>query len=92
MASVTTNRGFSSEESGTACTANDVTNYILPRSPRRMAEAMEDESFRAAQRRRAQTEGRIGIVKNVFIGGSLAGKGYEHQRIEVAWCILAHNL
>jgi hypothetical protein len=42
--------------------------------------------------RRAQTEGRIGILKNVFIGESLSGKGYAHQRLEVAWSILAHNL
>jgi len=90
--SVTTDRGFSSEDSGTACSDKGVTSYILPRSPRLMAQAMEDEAFHAAQRRRAQTEGRIGIVKNVFIGGSLSGKGYEHQRIEVAWSILAHNV
>jgi len=57
-----------------------------------MAEAFMDDSFRAAQKRRAQTEGRIGILKNVFIGDSLSGKGYNHQRIEIAWSILAHNL
>lgn len=90
--SVTTDRGFSSGDSAAECTARVVTSYILPRSPRLMAEAMADEAFRAAQRRRAQTEGRIGIVKNVFIGGALSGKGYEHQRVEVAWSILAHNL
>ena len=90
--SVTTDRGFSSEKSATACSDKGVTSYILPRSPRLMAEAMENESFRAAQKRRAQTEGRIGIVKNVFIGETLSGKGYDHQRIEVAWNILAHNL
>ncbi len=90
--SVTTDRGFSSEESRNACLETGTVNNILPRSPRLMAEAMEDESFRAAQKRRAQTEGRIGIVKNVFIGDTLSGKGYDHQRIEVAWSILAHNL
>jgi hypothetical protein len=55
-------------------------NNILPPSPRLMAEALEDESSRAAQKRRAQTAGRIGIVKNVFIGDTLSGKGYRLKK------------
>ena len=57
-----------------------------------MHEAFEDPSFREAQKRRAQTEGRIGILKNVFIGDRLSAKGFEHQRLEVAWCVMIHNL
>ena len=90
--SVTTDRGFSSEGSRRECLKREIINNILPRAPRLMAEAFMDDSFRAAQKRRAQTEGRIGILKNVFIGDSLSGKGYNHQRIEIAWSILAHNL
>ena len=90
--SLTTDRGFDSPENTSLLACGIVTNYILPKSPHRMAEALEDPSFRAAQKRRAQTEGRIGILKNVFIGDRLSGKGFEHQKIEVAWCVLVHNL
>jgi hypothetical protein len=90
--SITTDRGFSSEGIRQKLRDGDTVDNILPRSPRLMAEALKDDAFRAAQERRAQTEGRIGILKNVFIGDTLSGKGYDHQRIEVAWSILTHNL
>ena len=58
----------------------------------RLASRLEDPAFRAQQRRRAQTEGRIAIVKQTFLGGRLQTKGYAHHDAEVAWIILAHNL
>ena len=53
---------------------------------------MQDEGFADIQRRRAQTEGRIGILKNVFLGPVLRNKGFESREREVAWAVLAHNL
>jgi hypothetical protein len=44
------------------------------------------------QRRRAQTEGRIGILKNVFLGGRIRGKGFAHRELTVTWTVLVHNL
>ncbi len=44
------------------------------------------------QRRRAQTEGRVGIVKNVFLGGRMRGKGFAHRELTVIWTVLTHNL
>ncbi len=91
IGSMTGDRGFDSPDVTTLLSEKKVTNHILKRSPRLMADAFEDPAFRAAQRRRAQTEGRIGILKNVFIGGCLSGKGFDNQEIEVAWTILVHN-
>ncbi|MDP2815878.1 MAG: hypothetical protein Q8O19_04290 [Rectinemataceae bacterium] len=91
IGSMTGDRGFDSPDVTTLLSEGEVTNYILKRSPRLMAEAFEDPAFRTAQRRRAQTEGRIGILKNVFIGDCLSGKGFDNQEIEVAWSILVHN-
>ena len=91
IGSMTGDRAFDSPDVTTLLSEEEVTNYILKRSPRLMAEAFEDPAFRTAQRRRAQTEGRIGILKNVFIGDCLSGKGFENQEIEVAWSILVHN-
>jgi len=90
--SVTTDRGFDSPENSQLLAEESITNYILPKSPKRLAKSFEDPVFRDFQKRRAQTEGRIGILKNGFIGNRLSGKGFEHQRIEVTWCIFAHNL
>ena len=48
--------------------------------------------FKRLQRRRAQTEGRIGILKNVFLGGRMRCKGFEHRELTVTWTVLVHNL
>jgi hypothetical protein len=91
VTSVTGDRGFHSPDNTAFLEEEEVQNNILPKSPRLMVEALMDTDFREAQKRRAQTEGRIGILKNVFIGKRLAGNGFEHQHIEVAWSILTHN-
>ena len=68
-------------------------NGMCPRSPKQMAARFaEDGAFRDHQRRRAQTEGRIAIVKQTFLGGHLQTKGYDHHCTEVGWVILAHDL
>jgi hypothetical protein len=38
------------------------------------------------------TEGRIGIFKNIFLGGRLLVKGFEHRQLAVGWAVLTHNL
>jgi hypothetical protein len=52
----------------------------------------EDESFAGAQKRRAQTEGRIGILKNVFLQGTPRAKGFKNRELQVDWAVLSHNL
>lgn len=44
------------------------------------------------QRRRAQTEGRVAILKNVFMGGRLLCKGFKTRERTVTWTVLVHNL
>jgi hypothetical protein len=44
------------------------------------------------RRRRSQTEGRISIVKHVFLGQRLRSKGFEHRELAVTWTVLVHNL
>ena len=51
-----------------------------------------DEVFAAALSRRAQTEGRVAILKNVFLEGTPRAKGFENRELQVAWAVLAHNL
>jgi hypothetical protein len=41
------------------------------------------------QRRRSQTEGRIAIFKNGFLGRPLRAKGFEHRELAVTWQVLS---
>ncbi len=67
-------------------------NAIAARSVPVFIEQMDDDLFRRAQKRRAQTEGRIGIFKNCFLGSPMVQKGFEHRDIHVGIGLLAHNL
>jgi hypothetical protein len=85
-------RGFDSLANQVGLAADGVYNAVCPRSPDQLQERGRSWKFKRLQRRRAQTEGRIGIVKNVFLGGRMRGKGFEHRQLTVTWTVLAHNL
>lgn len=59
---------------------------------RKGTESTEDEIWKGAQKRRAQTEGRIAILKNTFLNGTPRSKGFENRSLQVSWAVLAHNL
>jgi len=69
-----------------------VYSALCPRSVAQLRERMQEPRFSVLQKRRAQTEGRIGILKNAFLGRPLRSKGFEHRELAVAWAVLAHNL
>jgi hypothetical protein len=90
---VVSDRGFDSAANRSMLDADDVYNGLCPRDPEvRARRVAEDAVFCDASRRRAQTEGRIGILKNVFLGGVPRSKGFEHRQLQVDWAVLAHNL
>jgi hypothetical protein len=91
-AGVGTDRGFDSAANRRGLEAKAIFNAICPRSPLQLKERMKEEDFRALQQRRGQTEGRVGIFKNVFLGRPLRSKGFAHRELAVAWAVLAHNL
>ena len=43
-------------------------------------------------KRRGQTEGRIAILKNNFLGEPLRTKGFAGRNLAVTWAVLTHNL
>ena len=53
---------------------------------------MGKETFAVIQKRRAQTEARIGIFKNAFLGRPLRVRGFVHRELSISWHVLAHNL
>ncbi len=86
-------RGFDSAATRRLLDAEEVYDGLCPRDPaRRAARVRDDEVFCLAMCRRAQTEGRIAILKNVFLGGVPRAKGFTNRQLQVAWAVLTHNL
>lgn len=90
--SYTADRGFWTKYNTEFLDTQGITNGICPKDPQIMADRQSDTQFAALQKRRAQTEGRIAILKNVFTGNPLNCSGFGHRQKAVAWCVLAHNL
>jgi len=89
---VTTDRGFYSEKNRQYLEEKEIGDYMCPRSIPQLTERLTEPIFRAHQKRRGQTEGRIAILRNNFLGRPLRSKGFLHRELSVAWGILAHNL
>jgi hypothetical protein len=90
--SATTDRGFDSLANRLYLEEKGIENNICPKSVPALQEKMQQASFRENQKRRGQTEGRIGILKNGFLGNPLKSKGFASRQMSVAWAVLAHNL
>jgi hypothetical protein len=87
-----TDRGFCSAANQTLLQSKGIYDGICPKHPARLKERMAEERFGQLQRRRSQTEGRIAIFKNGFLGRPLRAKGFAHRELAVAWQVLTHNL
>lgn len=85
---------------GTASKANTktlanitISDGLCPRDVRELAKRLTEEpGFRGGLKRRAGTEARIGIFKNVFMGRPPLAKGFAHRELAVGWAVLTHNL
>lgn len=86
-------RGFASKANSKKLEDSGLCDVLCPRDPKQLAEKLKsDENFARATRRRAQTEGRIAILKNVFLDGTPRAQGFASRQLQVAWAVLAHNL
>ena len=85
-------RGYSSKKTENLLSENSIESCICPKDPHLLKIKLGDEKFAQMTKRRAQTEARIGILKNNFMGKKLTTKGYENQSKQVAWAVLTHNV
>ena len=93
LCGIVTDRGFESKATVRMLEREEIFNGICPKDPKKLSHRMqEDEVFRSAMVRRSQTEGRVGILKNVFLGGTPLAKGFQNRQLQVAWAVLSHNL
>lgn len=90
--SVTGDRGCQSKSNDNLLARKGIFNALAPRNPLEFAEKMMDPEFKVRQKRRGQTEGRIGIVKNTILDGSLYERDFAGRELKMAWAILTHNL
>jgi IS5 family transposase len=92
IGAVGADRGFDSETNQQWLKERQTYNAICPRSPKALKQRKKSWKFRKLQRRRSQCEGRIGIVKNNFLGRPLRSKGFARRELAVSWAVLTHNL
>ncbi|MBE7500042.1 MAG: transposase [Verrucomicrobiales bacterium] len=85
-------RGFDCKANRALLAEAGLFNGLCPRGVAELQRRRHGARFGKIQRRRPQTEGRIGILKNDFLGRPLRAKGYEHRALGVSWSVLAHNL
>lgn len=92
VGAVATDRGFASAANSRGLADSDTFDALCPRQPAELSRKMKDKKFARLQRRRAQTEGRIGILKHGFLGRPMRAKGFVHRELALAWGVLTHNL
>ncbi len=90
--SVCTDRGFFSKANQKFLQTKNIFDAMCSKNPQELQKKLQDPFFLSLQTRRSQTEARIGIFKNVFLGRPLRSKGFLHKQLSVTWCVLTHNL
>ena len=90
--SVSADRAFWNTKTDAFLTSKAIYSAICPKSPILLQEKVKDELFLSLQTRRSQTEARIGIFKNVFLGKPLRSRITLNKRHAINWCVLTHNL
>jgi hypothetical protein len=90
---ISTDRGFASRANSRLLEEKGIFDATCPRDPAELTRRHRDDAlFAACQRRRAQTEARVGILKNNFLSGQPRARGYGRRAAAVDWAVLAHNL
>jgi hypothetical protein len=92
VGAVVTDRGFASADNSRVLLEGDTFDGMCPRKPAELSRKMKGQKFARLQRRRAQTEARIGILKQGFLGRPMRAKGFDHRELALAWGVLTHNL
>jgi hypothetical protein len=92
VGAVVADRGFFSASNSRTLREGDTYDGLCPRGPVLLRLRMKEQKFARLQRRRAQTEARIGILKRNFLGRPMRAKGFEHRELALTWGVLTHNL
>lgn len=92
VGSVVTDRGFESSGNIDWLKQQKIYNGICPKDPQELKRRFKSPKFSRLQKRRAQTEARVAIFKNQFLGRPMRSKGFGNREIQISWGVMAHNL
>ncbi len=93
LASISTDRGFNSKRNSKVLEKRELFDATCPRNIQELQQrAASDSQFCIEQKRRAQTEARIGILKGSFLHQKLRRKGFVSKEKKVLWAIFTHNI
>jgi len=92
VGAVAADRGFASAINSQGLKDCEIFDATCPRQPEQLKARMKDARFSQMQRRRAQTEARISILKRGFLGTPMRAKGFANRELALAWGVLTHNL
>lgn len=92
VGAVVTDRGFASAANSRALAESETFDGLCPRKPAELSQKMKGKKFARLQRRRAQTEARIAILKQGFLGRPMRAKQFAQRALALAWGVLTHNL
>jgi hypothetical protein len=92
LGAVVGDRGFDNAANRKYLAEEKIYNAICPKSPVVLRARLQEERFVELQARRGQTEGRIGIFKNCFLGRPMRSKDFINRDLNITWSILTHNL
>lgn len=87
-----TDRGFNNKSNDSFLQQQNIYNATCPKDPKQLHKKLKDPIFLSLQTRRSQTEARVGIFKNVFLGKPLRSRITAYKKLAVSWCVLTHNL
>src|ERR1017187_5236145 len=82
ICAVSGDRGFDSQPNREMLEEEGVYDAIWPKAPDELKKRMKNGKFVELQKRRSQTEARIAIFKNGFLGRPLVSKGNAKQEGE----------
>lgn len=85
-------RSFESRKNIQLLESKSIYNGICPKNPKLLKQRMGEAKFAMIQKRRSQTEARIAIFKNTFLGRPLRVRGFVHRELSISWHVLTHNL
>jgi hypothetical protein len=86
-------RSISTKSNSKLLEGRGIKDGLCPRDPKVLARRIKNEpDLREGLKRRASTEGRIGIMNNKFLANTLRAKGFEHRSVSLGWGVFTHNL
>ena len=90
--SICADRGFNGGKIVAELEKKNIVDESCPKDVSQLQEKLKDPDFVRKQKRRASTEGRIGILKSKFSLNGLRSQGYQNRSRSCVWAVISHNL